>query len=259
MILDEIVACTKRQLEDIKLNSPVSELERLALAQPPAKSLSSALAGGGIKLIAEVKKASPSRGVICRNIDPVRIAGTYAAGGASAVSVLTEPEYFQGSLSYLKEIRDALGDSRPPLLRKDFICDSYQLLQARAYGADSLLLIVAVLSPGKLEELLKLSHGLGMECLVEVHDRAELETALETGAKIIGINNRDLNTFEVDIKTTERLMSCIPGGRIVVSESGIRTREDMFMLESCGVSAALVGETLVSSSDIASKIKELLA
>jgi indole-3-glycerol phosphate synthase len=258
MILDDIVADTKLELENTKLSTPISELEKMALAQSLTKSLSQALSGNNIKLIAEVKKASPSKGIICKDFNPLKIAKTYAENGAAAISILTEPKYFQGSLSYLSEIRESLGNNRPPLLRKDFIFDPYQVFQARAYGADCLLLIVAILSPDKLKELLKLSHMLQMECLVEVHNETELEVALQSDAGIIGINNRDLNTFKVDIKTTQRLKKLIPGNRIVVSESGVSTSDDLLMLKDCGVNAALIGEALVATPDIASKMRELL-
>jgi indole-3-glycerol phosphate synthase len=188
----------------------------------------------------------------------VEIARTYAGNGASAISVLTEAIYFQGSLDHLKDISHALGDKRLPLLRKDFIHDPYQVYESRAYGADSLLLIVAILTPQKLEELLGLSHELGMNCLVEVHNEAELETALGSETRIIGVNNRDLTTFTVDITTTERLRSLIPPDRIVVSESGIKDRSDMEKLKKWDVDAVLIGESLVSAPNVAIKIKELL-
>jgi indole-3-glycerol phosphate synthase len=210
-----------------------------------------------MKLIAEVKKASPSRGVICSDFDPVKIARTYAENGASAISVLTETRHFQGSMNYLRDIKSALGSRCPPLLRKDFITDPYQVYQSRAYGADSLLLIVAILTPGKLETLLELSHGLGMKCLVEVHDEAEVGVAIKSNAGIIGINNRDLTTFRVDLTTTGRLRPLIPAGRIVVSESGIKDRNDVEMLKEWGVNAVLIGEALMSAPDIAARMKEL--
>jgi indole-3-glycerol phosphate synthase len=258
MILDEIVEYTKRELENIKNSSPICELEKLALAQTTPKSLSRALSDQSIKLICEVKKASPSKGVICKDFNPVNIAKTYAENGAAAISVLTEEKYFKGSLDYLKEIRDTLGEDRPPLVRKDFIFDPYQVFQARAYGADCLLLIAAILSLDSLNELLNLSHNLGMECLVEVHNEAELETVLKTGAKIIGINNRDLRTFKTDLNVTKRLKKLIPGDRIVVSESGISNKEDIVELQSCGVTNFLVGEALTASPDIAAKMRQLL-
>ncbi len=257
MILDEIVVYTKKELEKKKEAFPPEEMVKTALEQPAPLDFALALSGEGISMIAEVKKASPSRGVIRADFHPVEIAGIYADNGAAAISVLTEPEYFQGSLDYLRDIKNALG-SRTPLLRKDFIFDPYQVYQARAYGADALLLIVAVLSLKQLYELLTLSHELGMKCLVEVHNRFELETALSNGAEIIGINNRDLNTFDVDVETTGRLRSLIPEDRIVVSESGIKTRQDMEMLKGWEVDAVLIGEAFMASEDIASAMKELL-
>ena len=258
MILDQIVADNLRELEARKRSFPLEELKQVASEQPPLLDFASALRGDGIQLIAEVKKASPSRGVIRPDFNPVEIAQTYAGNGASAISVLTETRYFQGSLNYLRDIRNALGNKRLPLLRKDFIHDPYQVYESRAYGADSLLLIVAILRPEKLEELLRLSQQLGMSCLVEVHNEAELEIALNSGAQVIGINNRDLTTFTVDLTTTERLRPLIPQGRIVVSESGIKNRGDMEKLRQWGVDAVLIGESLLSAPDIMAKMKELL-
>lgn len=258
MILDEIVADNRLELESRKRSLPLEELNRAASEQPPPVEFATALRGDDIQLIAEVKKASPSRGVICPDFHPVEIAKTYASNGASAISVLTEEKYFQGSLNYLKGIRDALGDRQLPLLRKDFIYDSYQVYESRAYGADGLLLIVAILTPEELESRLELSHELGMSCLVEVHNETELEIALSSGAEIIGINNRDLKTFNVDLTVTQRLRPLIPPDRIVVSESGIKNRTDMERLRQWGVNAVLIGESLMSASDIGAKIKELL-
>jgi len=257
MILDRIVADKRLELEARKRSLPLAELRKMTMEQPSPLDLASALRGDRIQLIAEVKKASPSRGVIRPDFNPIEIARTYAGNGASAISVLTESRYFQGSLNYLKDIREALGDKRPPLLRKDFIFDPYQVYESRAYGADSLLLIVAILTPEKLEELLGLSHQLGMKCLVEVHGEKELEVALASGAGIIGINNRDLTTFDVDITTTGRLRPLIPPDRIVVSESGIKDRNDMEKLAGWGVDAALIGEALMSAPDIAARMQEL--
>lgn len=258
MILDEIVADNRLELESRKRSLPLEELNRAASEQPPPVEFATALRGDDIQLIAEVKKASPSRGVICPDFHPVEIAKTYASNGASAISVLTEEKYFQGSLNYLKGIRNALGDRQLPLLRKDFIYDSYQVYESRAYGADGLLLIVAILTPEELESRLELSHELGMSCLVEVHNETELEIALSSGAEIIGINNRDLKTFNVDLTVTQRLRPLIPPDRIVVSESGIKNRTDMERLRQWGVNAVLIGESLMSASDIGAKIKELL-
>ena len=259
MILDQIVADNRLELEARKRSFPLVELQRVALEQQtPPLDFASALRGEHVQLIAEVKKASPSKGVIRSDFNPVKIARTYAGNGASAISVLTETRYFQGSLNHLRDIRVALGSERPPLLRKDFIVTPYQVYESRAYGADSLLLIVAILEPERLDELLELSHQLNMSCLVEVHNEAELEIALNSQARIIGINNRDLNTFTVDLTTTERLRPLIPQDRIVVSESGIKDRGDIERLRQWGVDAVLIGETLMSAPNIAAKMKELL-
>ncbi len=258
MILDDIVADTKKALEDIKLNMPLNKLNEMAFARTGTKSLAQALTDNNIKLITEVKKASPSKGVICHNFDPVTMAQTYATNGAAAISVLTEEKYFQGSLDYLKDIRDKLGEDRPPLLRKDFIFDPYQVFQARAYGADCLLLIAAILSPTNMKYLLDLSHDLGMDCLAEVHDEKELETVLASDARIIGINNRNLRTFKTDINITKRLKKLIPDDRIVVSESGIGSKEDIIELQSYGITNFLVGEALTASPNISAKMRQLL-
>ena len=258
MVLDQIVSDSLLELEARKRSRPLEELQEVALEQPSPLDFASALRGDGVQLIAEVKKASPSGGVIRPDFNPVEVARTYAGNGASAVSVLTEAKYFQGSIDYLKMIRNALGNRGLPLLRKDFLHDSYHIYESRAYSADSLLLIVAILSPEMVKELLLLSHQLGMSCLVEVHNEAEVEIALRSEARIIGINNRDLNTFSVDLATTERLRPLIPPDRVVVSESGIRCRRDMEKLRQWGVDAALVGESLLSASDIPAKMKELL-
>lgn len=258
MILNEIVSHNLQELELKKRSFPIIELRRMSLQQPPPLDFASGLCGEGIRLIAEVKKASPSRGIIRPDFDPVEIAQIYADNGASAISILTETRYFQGSLNHLKDVRNALKNKRPPLLRKDFIFDPYQIYESRAYGADSLLLIVAILSPKKLHELLGLSHELNMSCLVEVHDEAEVEIALKSEAKIIGINNRDLTTFSVDFATTERLRPLIPPDRIIVSESGVKERKDIERLRQLGINAVIVGESLMSAPDIAAKMRELL-
>ena len=258
MILEQIVADKLLEIEVGKRDLPLDELRKVALEQSPPLDLASALGGGSIGLIAEVKKASPSRGIIRSDFNPVEIAQIYASNGASAISVLTDSKYFQGSLNHLKDIKDTLGDKRLPLLRKDFILDPYQVYESRAYGADGLLLIVTILVPEKMATLLELTHQLGMSCLVEVHNEAELEIALRSQARIIGINNRDLNTFTVDLTTTQRLRPLIPQDRIVVSESGIKDRSDMEKLSRWGVDAVLIGESLMSAPNIATKMKELL-
>jgi indole-3-glycerol phosphate synthase len=258
MILDKIVAGVKIDLAEKKKLVPLAEIKMRASGQTPPLDFAAALRGNKVRLIAEVKKASPSKGIICPDFNPVNIAKTYAANGAAAISVLTEPKYFLGSLDYLLDIKKALAAKPLPLLRKDFIFDPYQVYEARAYGADCLLLIVAILSPAQLSELLQQSQQLGMMNLVEVHNIAEIEIALNIGASVIGINNRDLNTFKVDLKTTSTLRPLIPPGRLVVSESGIKTRRDMEKLQAWGINAALIGEALMTSPDIAAKMKELL-
>lgn len=257
MILDQIVADKKLELESRKLAFPMLGLEKDIERQAPVLDFAAALKGDRVRLIAEVKRASPSRGIIRNHFDPLAIATDYAKYGAAAISVLTEARYFQGSIGYLTEIREILGENNLPLLRKDFLTDPYQIYESRAYGADALLLIVALLDKKTLAGLMKLTHDLGMQCLVEVHNEAELDTALQAGASIIGINNRDLTTFDVDLGTTERLCKNIPDGKVIVSESGIKTREDLDRLSACGVDAVLIGESLVAAKDIRIKIEEL--
>jgi indole-3-glycerol phosphate synthase len=255
-ILDKILRDKRREVEQMKRKVSLPALKkRIALSKPPL-DFAAALRGDGMKLIAEVKKASPSRGLLCRDFDPVRLAQTYAGSGAAAISVLTEVSYFQGSLDHLAAIREAVSI---PLLRKDFIFDEYQVYESSAYGADALLLITAILSPEQLGDMLALSRSLGLDCLVEVHNEAELTTALLAGAEIIGINNRDLSTFAVDTNTTRRLRPLIPRDNIVVSESGIKNSQDMKKMKECKVNAVLVGEALVTADDIPSRIRELMS
>ncbi len=258
MILDDIVADKRKELTKAKLDTPLRELEVRISQQDVSLDFTGALRGDGVSVIAEVKKASPSKGLLCPDFDPVNLARAYAEGGAAAISVLTEVNYFQGSLYYLLQIKDTLETVKIPLLRKDFIFDPYQVYEARAYGADAILLIVAILEDIQLEELLVLAHGLGMQCLVEVHDAAELERVLQTSAQIIGINNRDLRTFEVDIKTTGRLRAMIPPDRIIISESGVSRREDIEKLREWGINAALIGEALVTADDVVARLRGLL-
>jgi indole-3-glycerol phosphate synthase len=257
MILDDIVADKIPEIEKRKRGLPLEELEKQIQEQSPSLDFASALKGDSIKLIAEVKKASPSKGVIREDFSPIDIARTYAQNGAAAISVLTDEKYFMGSLDYLRNIRKAL-DTPVPLLRKDFILDKYQVYEARAAGADAILLIVAILKPRKLSELLELSHQLGMQSLVETHNESECNIALNSGAGIIGINNRDLRTFTVDLKTTGRLKQLIPPDRIVVSESGIKDRNDIERLKGWNIDAVLIGESLMASADIAAIMKEFL-
>jgi indole-3-glycerol phosphate synthase len=217
---------------------------------------------GDVALIAEVKKASPSKGVICENFDPVRIAKEYEAAGASCLSVLTDEKFFQGSLDYLRQIRAAV---KLPLLRKDFIIDERQILEAIEWGADAILLIVAILDDARLKRFHDLAIDAGLAVLVEVHDEAELERAVALGAELIGVNNRDLKTFTVDLATTERLAAKLYGTAtarqsqsLLVAESGIFTRADVTRLKQCGAGAILVGESLVRGGDVAAKTRALL-
>jgi len=254
-MLDRIIAQKREEVEHRKKSMPLSSLkERIAQHKAPL-DFALALGGDCTRLITEVKRASPSRGVLCPNYNPVELAKNYAEGGAAAISVLTEANYFEGSIDHLAAIR---GEVELPLLRKDFIFDPYQVYESCAYGADALLLIVASLSQEQLEELLSLSHSLGLKCLVEVHGEDDVARALRIRAKIIGINNRDLNNFTVDISTTHRLRPLVPQERIVVSESGIKSRSDVEKLKEWGVNALLVGEALVTTGNIQDKMRELI-
>ena len=258
MILDEIVAAKRRELARAKEELPLSELEKRISQRKPALDFASALRGDSIRIIAEIKKSSPSKGLLCPSFDPLNLAKAYAEGGAAAISVLTEMNYFQGALTHLLDIKQTPGLDNIPLLRKDFLFAPYQVYESRAFGADAVLLIAAILTDEELEFLISLAHGLGMQCLVEVHDHPELERVLRSSARIIGINNRDLRTFDVDITTTERLSPLIPEDRTIVSESGIRERKDIQRLKQCGVDAVLIGETLLTASDVATKLRELI-
>jgi len=254
-MLDEIIARKKEEVEQRKKMLPLSLLKKRIARQKPPLDFALALKGEPIRLIAEVKQASPSRGILCPNFNPTELATTYAQGGASTISVLTEVNYFKGNIDHLAAIREVV---KLPLLRKDFIFDSYQVYESRAYGADALLLIMAILSQEQLKELLSIGHRLGLKCLVEVHNETEVERALLSGAEIIGINNRDLNTFTIDINTTNQLRPLIPQQKIVVAESGIRSRNDVKTLMDWGVNAVLIGEALVTANNILTKMKELM-
>ena len=257
MILDDIVAAKRQELARTKRAIPLEEIKKAAAAAAPALDFASSIKGHRIKLIAEIKKASPSAGVIREDFQPAAIAKIYADNGAAAISVLTESAFFQGNLKDLQDVRAAVGD-RIPLLRKDFIFEPYQVYEARANGADSLLLITSILTVLQLKSLLNLSRKLGMEPVVEIHNRPELDAAVKSGAKIIGINNRNLTTFRTDLVTTTILRPHVPGDKIVISESGIRDSYDVAALRHNGADAVLIGEALMSASDIAAKMKEFL-
>lgn len=210
---------------------------------------------GDIALIAEVKKASPSAGIICKDFDPVKIAIEYEKSGASCLSVLTDENFFQGSLDYLRQIRQVV---KLPLLRKDFIIDERQILEAIEWGADAILLIVAILADEQLKKFHSLAVEAGLAVLVEVHDESEMERALKINAQLIGVNNRDLKTFKVDLATTERLATRVTRSHLLVTESGIHTSDDVTRLRKCGAGAILVGESLLRDGNIQSKIRELI-
>ena len=255
-ILDDINKHKIIEVAESKRRTPIETLKERILKRPVAKSFSAALRRDtNIRIIAEIKKASPSLGIIRKDFRPVEIAQIYEAGGAAAISVLTDEKFFQGSLSYLTEVKRTVS---LPALRKDFIIDRYQIYEARAAGADAILLIAALLSGEEMQDYLALSGELGMESLVEVHSEEELKKVLQTNAHIIGVNNRDLATFVTDMTTTLRLRQMIPDGKIVVSESGIKTRGDVETLLKAGVGAILVGEVMMKSQDISAKLRELL-
>jgi indole-3-glycerol phosphate synthase len=268
-ILDRIVADTRALRERQKLDEPESFLQEHIKEYDPQWTKSAAItsprgtapADAAVQIIAEIKKASPSKGLLVPNLDYLRIAREYTLGGATGISVLTEPFHFQGSISYLREVRLALSaefpGERPSLLRKDFLIEPYELMQARAYGADNVLLIVALLDVALLRDLIQQARALEMDALVEVHSEAEAERAVAAGATLFGINNRDLHTFEVDLATTERIRPLLPPDAIVVGESGVNTRADVERLQAAGVRAILVGEAFMTSPDIAAKMAEL--
>jgi indole-3-glycerol phosphate synthase len=255
-VLDRIVRDKREELaarrEAVPLDALVESCRRLSAT----RDFAAALAGppGAVRVIAELKKASPSRGVLAERFDPVPLARVYAAAGAAAISVLTDERHFQGRLDLLGEVRAAVGC---PLLRKDFIIDEYQVWEARAAGADAILLIVAILEDPELADLMAAAKGLGLAALVEVHTQQDLDTALRIGAGVIGINNRDLRTFETHLETTLDLLPAIPPGPIVVSESGFFTADDVRRVADAGVGAVLVGEALVRAQDPGAKLREL--
>ncbi len=256
-ILDQIVEKKRERLARTKRKEPLSLLEERAKDTPLPLDFSGALRGPGVRLIAETKKASPSKGLLHENYDPVSLARTYAGNGAAAVSVLTEVDHFQGSLAHLEAVKDSVREAGVPVLRKDFIFDPYQVVEARAGGADAILLIVAMLDTPRIRELLGVAQSLSIQALVEVHSEDELEMALEAGAETIGINHRDLKTFQTDVTLSKRLRPLIPEGRVVVAESGISSREDVIRLKESRIDAVLVGEALVTASDVAAKVREL--
>lgn len=245
-VLDLIMEWKRSEVPKAMEQMPLAEVKAFAAVAPPPLDFAAALtANAGASLIAEVKRASPSKGLIAQEWDPERIAETYARSGAAAISCLTDSRFFQGKLEYLTAIKEHLrAIGKPvPLLRKDFIYHEYQVYEARMAGADAILLIVGVLGDNDLRRLYELAYSLGMHALVEVHDEEELARALKVDAHIIGVNNRNLKTFEVDIETTGRLRALIPPGKVLVGESGIRNAEDVERMREMGCDAILVGET----------------
>jgi indole-3-glycerol phosphate synthase len=255
MILDEIVRFRRVDVARTARDTPRKELEQSPAYAAPRRGFAQALQRGGIAIIAEVKKASPSRGVIRPDFDPAAIARAYEHGGAVGVSVLTEERFFQGHLEHLAQVRRAV---HLPILRKDFLIDPYQVVEARTWGADAVLLIVAILGDKQLSEMLTATREQELDALVEIHDERELECALAAGAEIIGINNRDLRSFVTSLETAERLRPLVPAGAIPVAESGISGPADIVRLRRAGFDAFLIGECLMRAPDPGTKLRELL-
>lgn len=254
-ILEKIIRWKRREIARHKRARPLEIVRAEMSLAPPPRDFAAALRTPGVSLIAEVKRASPSKGLLRHNFDAVALAREYEDNGAVAISVLTDQHFFQGNLGHLRAVRQSVG---LPVLRKDFILDPYQIYQARAAGADAVLLIVAALSAGDLRALYQLARELGVAALVEAHNAAELERALEIGPRIVGVNNRDLRTFEVDLETTARLRPLAPADVILVAESGVHTRADVVRLAAIGADAMLVGESLVRAQDVGRKVQELV-
>jgi len=257
-ILDDIITRTREDLESSRLRLPEERLRKLALEVKPPYDFAAALRpqpGGPPRIIAEMKKASPSKGLIRADFGVVSLARELAQHGAAALSVLTEPRFFKGSPDYL---RAAVANVTIPVLRKDFIIDLYQVYEARAWGASAILLIAAALDPAEFAALHRLARDLGLAVLAEVHDREELKWVLDSGAEIIGVNSRDLRTFETSFEAARALIAEIPSGRIAVAESAIRTADDIRRLRDAGASAFLIGEVLMRAPKPGEKLKELL-
>jgi len=256
MMLSKIIEEKRREIDKaekkVSLNDIKKEAESLYIRSAFKKNISRK---GHINLIAEIKKSSPSKGIIRANFDPVKIALTYQAAGAGAVSVLTDERFFDGKLEYIRKIKERITI---PILRKDFIIDEYQIYESAARGADAILLISHILTREELRRYLEVTKSLGMDALVEVHNEEEVEKALNVNAPIIGINNRDLTTFNVDVSITQRLMRLLPDTKIIVSESGITSYEEVMFLKSLGVNAVLIGETFMHTENIGRKVRELM-
>ena len=257
-ILKEIVQIKQERLKARKREIPRQEVESLISSRERPLNFSGCLMGDSVRVIAEIKRGSPSKGVFSKGIKASELAAVYAENGAAAVSVLTNEDHFYGSIEDLLEVHDEVYQSGVPVLRKEFIFDPYQIYEARAYGADAILLIVSMLDKDQLIDFTNIATSLWMQCLVEVHDEKELELAVESGAEIIGINNRDLRTFNTTLETTEILAPKVPVGKISVSESGISDKSDIERVMKAGVGAVLVGESLVTADDPAIALRNLL-
>lgn len=250
------MATKQREVAAARNLNPLEKLQEMSHHAPPPRDFHRALLGAPpLRLIAEVKKASPSKGIIRADFDPVQIALQYEQAGASCLSVLTDRDYFQGSLDYLSAIRSQVS---LPILRKDFVIDEYQVWEARVAGADAVLLIAECLDSHRLKELYRLARALGMHALIELYDPNNLDAVLATGTPLLGINNRDLHSFHVDLQHTLRLKKRIPSNHLVVAESGIASRADVELLQNAGVSAMLVGESLMRQTDIVAAVRNLL-
>jgi indole-3-glycerol phosphate synthase len=256
-LLGAIVAGTRRIVETRRAATSLAALERRAAdVRPRGDQFEAVLSmAGRVNVIAECKRRSPSRGVLCEHYEPAAIARRYEAGGAAAISVLTEPTFFDGGLAHLEAVRNAVA---LPLLRKDFVVDDYQLVETRASGGDAVLLIVAALEQGELVRLQRCARALGLAALVEVHDDDELSRALESGARLVGVNNRNLRTLAVDVEASYRLAARIPAGVVAVSESGLQSRRDLERLAAAGYRAFLIGERFMTDPDPARAITELI-
>jgi indole-3-glycerol phosphate synthase len=253
-LLDRLLDEAREEVERRRTAMPQRHLERLAAALPACRDLAGALRRDRLAVIAEMKARTPLLGCLSSDYVPARLAAVYSGAGAAALSVLCQHTSFGGSPEHLAEAR---GVSDLPILRKDFVVDEYQLFEARAFGADAILLIAAAAPPHRLRELLETARGTGMEALVEVHDERELEAAVGAGARVVGVNHRDLRTFEVDLSLSGRLRPLLPPGVVLVAESGIHTAEDARRMRGAGVDAILVGEALMRSPDPAAKVREL--
>ena len=255
MILDKIIEVKKEEVAHLKRMRPLDELKHAIMDLPAPGNFYEAISGRECAIIAELKRRSPSKGILREDFDHVRIALLYKENGAAAVSVLTDRAFFGGDVAHLAEIRECM---RLPLLRKDFIIDLYQIYETRFLRGDAVLLIAGILTDVQLREYTDLATSLGLSVLCEIHSQGELDKALAANVRIIGINNRDLTTFSVDLKTSITLAASIPADRVIVSESGIRTRQDIETLTKAGIHAFLIGETLMQSADMGQKLRELL-